>query len=79
MIDNYPKVEFLPNFLNAKYDYENKDKIDWNDLVIFNEWIRQDNQITLTILMKIVSTEWIGLVIIVSKHGYFCWMDHLYQ
>jgi hypothetical protein len=42
VIDNYPKVEILPNFLNAKYDYENEDKIDWNDLVIFNEWIRQD-------------------------------------
>ena len=42
IVDNNPKAEILPNLLSAKYDYENKDKIDWNDLIIFNEWLRQE-------------------------------------
>lgn len=39
--DKYPPVKRLPNNLTAKYMPSDADDIDWNDLLVFNEWLRQ--------------------------------------
>jgi len=42
----YPITKKLPNLLTAKYLPDNLEEVDWNDLLVFNEWLRQGKPTT---------------------------------
>ncbi len=46
--DKYPPIKRLPNNLTAKYTSSENADIDWNDLLVFNEWLRQGKPRTMT-------------------------------
>lgn len=40
-IGDYPPIKVLPNLATMKYSCTNPDMVDWNDLLIFQDWLRQ--------------------------------------